>query len=159
VRPARIDQYGIRALLRLEQSAIKFEIVFEARLSLDIPKSSSAIAGVRTLSLADLTASKLLANSDRFRDNSVHCRDLIDLAMLAPDKRTFATAWEKATLAYGDSVGKDLAKAVQSLRDRPDHLEQCQRALSMGGTPRALLWQRIKTVEKMGLQQTRGLEP
>jgi hypothetical protein len=149
VRPARIDQYGIRALLQVDRLSVKFEIVREARISLDVPKPSSRIAGIRRLSLVDLTASKLLANSDRFRDDSVYCRDLIDLAMLAPERKTFTSAWAKAKLAYGDSVATDLSKAVQSLRERPKRLEECQRALGIDTTPKALLWQRIKAVEKL----------
>ena len=42
------------------------------------------MCGVPSLTPLDLAASKLLANADRWLDDGVFSRDLIDLAMMAP---------------------------------------------------------------------------
>src|SRR5690606_3760814 len=68
-REARIDQYGIRGFLLVRGSRIKFEIVREARIEFDVPTSGDQVGGIHTLTLRDLGASKLLANSDRWRDD------------------------------------------------------------------------------------------
>lgn len=143
-RDIRADQYGLRTLVQVDGVAIKLEIVHEARISLDAPAAADAVCGVPTLTPLDMAASKLLANSDRWADDAVHSRDLIDLAMLEPTKALLRRALAKAAVAYGDSVQADLAKAITALRERPQRLEQCMRALGMNGVPRALLWARIR---------------
>lgn len=49
---------------------------------LDVPPVRRKILGVTVMGAGDLAASKLLANADRWRDDSVFSRDIIDLAML-----------------------------------------------------------------------------
>jgi hypothetical protein len=61
---------------------IKFEIILEGRIQLDSPDFQDEICGIATLTLLDMVTSKLLANSDRWRDDAVFSRDLIDLAMM-----------------------------------------------------------------------------
>lgn len=78
----RADQYGIRTRVRMDGHAIKFEIVREARIELALPGPDDLICGVGALSVLDLAASKLLANSDRQADDGVFSRDVIDLAMM-----------------------------------------------------------------------------
>ena len=73
-------------------------------------------------------------------------RDLIDLAMLQPNGKLLAQAMAKAHLAYGDSIANDLAKAAQQLQDREGRLARCMQALQINHLPKALLWQRIKTL-------------
>ena len=63
---------------------IKFEIVLEARIELELPGPEDRIEDVATLTPLDMAASKLLANSDRWADDSVFSRDIIDLAMMKP---------------------------------------------------------------------------
>ncbi len=57
-------------------------------------------AGPRsTLTRLDLAASALLASSDRWADDAVHSRDLIDLAMMRLDRtllRAALGAWPRA---------------------------------------------------------------
>lgn len=142
-RPARTDNYGIRAAVLVAGVPIKFEIVHEGRIDLDTPPVEAAICGVRTLTGADLVASKLLANDDRWADLSVFSRDLIDLAMMAPSTADLTTGAEKAVGAYGRSVGQSVRSAVEQLRRRPDRLDACTRALQMHA-PRAVVWQRIR---------------
>ena len=49
----------------------------------------------------------------------------------------------KAVDAYGTSIGTSLDKAVAHLRDRPQRLDACIRALKIDA-PRATVWQRIR---------------
>jgi Nucleotidyl transferase AbiEii toxin, Type IV TA system len=146
-REVRADQYGIRTMLRVDDAEIKFEIVLEARITLDAPGDGDLLCGVATLTPLDLAASKLLANADRWRDDSVLCRDLIDLAMMMPSKALLREAIAKAEGAYGAVVVTDLRHAIQALRERPHRLDHCMQAMRMNSVPKALLWQRIKSLE------------
>ena len=144
-RELRADQYGLRTLLAVDGADIKFEIVLEGRIELEQPNEADRLCGVCTLTPLDMAAAKLLANSDRWRDDSVFSRDLIDLAMMAPPKKLREQALAKAAQAYGASVEADLVSAIQTLRDRPQRLERCMRALQMT-LPAAQLWQRIRAL-------------
>ena len=147
-RELRADQYGLRTLVREGGVAIKFEIVLEARIAFDLPGPADAIAGVLGLTPLDLAAGKLLALADRWRDDSVFSRDLIDLAMMQPAKPMLRAAVMKAATAYGDSVESSLASAVQDLRERPHRLDACMGAMQMTTVSKAQLWTRIKALEK-----------
>jgi len=140
-----IDSYGIRALVLAAGSVIKFEIVKEGRINLDIPSPSDQVCGVRTLTRTDQVASKLLANDDRWADTSTFSRDLIDLAMMKPTAATLAAGAHKAAGAYGKSIGESLARAVSYLRDQPQRLDECIRALKVDA-PRAVVWQNIRNL-------------
>lgn len=148
VRELRADQYGLRTLLCEGGVAIKFEIVLEARIAFDRPGPNDVIAGVTALTPLDMAASKLLALADRWRDDGVFSRDLIDLAMMQPAKPLLRAAIAKAATAYGNSVEASLAKAIQDLRDRPHRLDICMGAMQMSTLSKAQLWSRIKTLEK-----------
>jgi hypothetical protein len=145
-RDMRADQYGIRTMLQVDGAAIKFEIVLEARIELETPGEDDRQCGVATLTPMDRATSKLLANSDRWRDAAVMSRDLIDLAMMAPPKALLKRALAKAEVAYGDSVAADLARAVEDLRVRPHRLDQCMQAMAMTTVSKAALWARIKAL-------------
>ncbi|MAG79463.1 MULTISPECIES: nucleotidyl transferase AbiEii/AbiGii toxin family protein [Limnobacter] len=139
LREVRADQYGIRTAIGLGQHNIKFEIVLEGRIEFEMPKPTDEVCGVATLSVVDLLASKLLANSDRWADEGVFNRDLIDLAMMKPGFDVFAKALVKAETAYGQSIQQDLDKAIGKLLDKPDWLEKCMRAMGMSDTAPASL--------------------
>ena len=145
-RTVRADRYGIRTAVTVDDIAIKFEIILEGRISLATPGKDDRLCGVATLTPLDMATSKLLANSDRWADDAVFSRDLIDLAMMTPTKSLLSRAIDKASAAYGDSIERDLAKAVQNLRDRPERLDRCMAALQITSVPKALLWQRIRTL-------------
>lgn len=134
LREVRADQYGIRTAIGLGQHNIKFEIVLEGRIDFETPTATDEVCGVATLSVVDLLASKLLANSDRWADEGVFNRDLIDLAMMKPSFDVFAKALAKAETAYGQSIQQDLEKAIGKLLDKPDWLEKCMRAMGMSDT-------------------------
>lgn len=143
LREIRADQYGIRTLLDVEGDPIKFEIIHEGRIALDVPDSVDQVCGVTTLSSLDMAASKLLANADRWADRSTFSRDLIDLAMLTPSAAQLDTAIGKAANAYGNAIERCLSSAISYLADNPTRLGQCMRALQMFDTPESVLWQNI----------------
>ncbi|HRK39327.1 MAG TPA: nucleotidyl transferase AbiEii/AbiGii toxin family protein [Burkholderiaceae bacterium] len=147
-RELRADQYGLRTLVQMDGQAIKFEIVREARIELEAPGNSDAICGIATLTRLDLAASMLLANSDRHADDSVFSRDVIDLAMMNLRLPLLQVALAKAELAYGDSVARDLAKAIDRLQGRAGWLERCMQAKAMT-LPKAVVWQKVRALRRL----------
>jgi hypothetical protein len=148
LREVRADQYGIRTQVRMDGHAIKFEIVREARITLQAPGPQDQICGISTLSVLDLATSKLLANADRQADEGVFSRDVIDLAMMNLKLPQLREALEKATEAYGASIAKDLAKAIDRIQNRQGWLERCMQAMAMD-MPKALLWQKIRGLRQV----------
>jgi hypothetical protein len=148
LREVRADQYGIRTQVRMDGHAIKFEIVREARITLQAPGPQDQICGISTLSVLDLATSKLLANADRQADEGVFSRDVIDLAMMNLKLPQLREALEKATEAYGASIAKDLAKAIDRIQNRQGWLERCMQAMAMD-MPKALLWQKIRCLRQV----------
>jgi hypothetical protein len=147
-REVRADQYGIRTRVKSGQSQIKFEIVLEARIELAEPKEDDRLCGVYALSPLDLAAEKLLANADRWRDDAVFSRDLIDLAMMRADRALLEAACLKAEGAYGESVRRSLAQAVDLLRSDPARLQRCMTALKITTVSKAQLVQAIRRVAR-----------
>jgi len=142
----RSDQYGIRTKLYVETNPIKFEIVLEGRIGLAKPGKEDSILGVATLTKLDMAVSKLLANSDRGLDMGVHCRDVIDLAMIHLSKSEFSEATVKAQEPYGEAILSDLSKVIDMLGETNGLLERCMKAMDVS-VPRALLWQNIRKVK------------
>ncbi|WP_374029955.1 nucleotidyl transferase AbiEii/AbiGii toxin family protein [Bdellovibrio bacteriovorus] len=146
MREVRADQYGVRTMLQADDIEIKFEIVFESRIELETSGKNSKICGVSTLTSLDMATTKLLANSDRWSDSSVYSRDVIDLAMVGLPKDELALAKSKAAEVYGESIQRDLEKAIDFLAMRKGRLEQCMDALKIDTVPKALLWKKIKNL-------------
>ncbi|HET6588049.1 MAG TPA: nucleotidyl transferase AbiEii/AbiGii toxin family protein [Oleiagrimonas sp.] len=146
-REIRADRYGIRMFVLVEKVPIKFEIVNEGRIQFDVPGRADKVCGVYTLSRTDLAASKFLANADRWPDDSVFSRDVIDLAMLDMPPRQLAPALRKAWEAYGATVVTDMRRALDTLRDRPGRLERCIKALSIA-LPPAAVQQRLRSLAR-----------
>ncbi|MHB1124372.1 MAG: nucleotidyl transferase AbiEii/AbiGii toxin family protein [Ramlibacter sp.] len=144
----RADQYGIRTKLNVEGAPIKLEIVLEGRVVLETPSAQDVVCGVATLAPLDMAASKLLANSDRWPDDSVFSRDLIDLAMMRPALPLLRAAVTKAAGAYGDSILRDLGRAIERMQSRAGWLERCMQAMAMTD-PSALVWQRIRALRRV----------
>jgi hypothetical protein len=147
-REIRADQYGIRTQLQMDGLPIKFEIVREARITLDAPKDNDKVCDVSTLTPNDMAASKLLANSDRQADDGVFSRDVIDLAMMDLKLPALRLAMAKAEEAYGPAVLRDLAKAVERIKTRHGWLERCMQAMAID-LPKALLWQKIRALTRV----------
>jgi len=126
----------------VEGETIKFEIVLEGRVRLDPPGPLDSVCTVSCLTLADMACSKLLANSDRWNDDGVFSRDLLDLAHLPLKQNQLLNALSKAEGAYGESVQKDLIESLERLLGRDGWLERCRQALKVE-EPKAVLWQKL----------------
>jgi hypothetical protein len=130
-REMRIDQYGIRFTGVLEATALRIELIREARIELD-PGIRTAWSPVDCLSIPDCFAEKLLANSDRWADRQVLSRDLMDLAALrarcgpAPEP-----AWTKVESAYKSAPTEDLRKALALVNGNPEYRRRCFQGLEI----------------------------
>lgn len=147
LRDVRIDQYGIRSMLEVVGTEIKFEIVLEGRIELSAPGPDDTVCGIASLSPLDIATSKLLANSDRWNDDGAFNRDLIDLAMMHPDRDLLKAAVSKARGAYGDAIEVDLGKAIYRVKNRNGWLERCMEAMAMD-LPKAVVWKHIRELKK-----------
>ena len=147
-REVRADQYGIRTTLLVAGHPVKFEIVLEGRMTLEPPAPEDEICGIATLTPLDMAAGKLLANSDRWADDGVFSRDLIDLAMMQAPLSLLRRALAKAEGAYGPAILRDFEKALDRLMSRSGWLDRCMQAMDMQ-LPKALLWQRLRQLRKL----------
>ena len=148
IREIRSDQYGIRTMLMIAEQPIKFEIVLEGRIDLEIPGADDEVCGVATLTPLDMLTSKLLANSDRWNDDGVFSRDVIDLAMMTPSSPMLRKAVAKSEQAYGQTICQDLDKAIGRLQMRHDWMDRCMKAMSMN-IPKAVLWKRVRALRRV----------
>lgn len=147
-REVRADQYGIRTMLLVDDLPIKFEIVLEGRIELEAATEKDRVCGVSMLTPLDMATSKLLANSDRWSDDSVFSRDVIDLAMMNPTLPVLRKALLKAQGAYGEAITRDLDRAIERLQNRPDWLERCMLVMAMT-LPKAALWSKIRALRRV----------
>ena len=138
----RADQYGIRGRIAVDGVPVKFEIVLEARISFELPGMHDKICGIRTLSVLDLATEKMLANSDRWGDVAVFNRDIIDLAMMRASRSLLRSAIEKAESAYGDTIKRDLEKAIDRVLNKDKWIDRCIAAMDIS-EPKASLMQRV----------------
>jgi hypothetical protein len=130
-RAMKADQYGIRGIIAVNNTHLRFEIVREGRISLDGYKDLAW--GVPRLSEADRITEKFLANSDRCQDRATSYRDAIDLGMLAHYRGHFPpSALAKAELAYGADIMRKLDWVVARLSDAA---ERRHAATSLGMDP------------------------
>jgi hypothetical protein len=141
------DQYGIRTRVLIDGKPVKIEIVREGRIALEAPGTADEICHIATLTPLDMATSKLLANSDRWPDDSVFSRDLIDLAMMKPSLLLLRNAVAKAEGAYGASVLRDLQRAIERMQARTGWLERCMQIMAMREPP-AAVWQRIRALRR-----------
>lgn len=146
-REVRTDEYGIRTGLRVDGQRIKFEIVREGRIDFAQPGRNDVICGAPTLTPLDMAASKLLANTDRWRDDGVFSRDLIDLAMMSPRLPLFRHALAKAESAYGPAVQEALDKAIDRFQNHLGHAERCMDVMAITLT-KAQLWQKVRALQR-----------
>jgi hypothetical protein len=146
IRDLRTDQYGIRTVIGIGEAKIKLEIISEGRISFDLPEPKEFIDGIPSLTRLDSIASKLLVNSDRYADDSVYSRDLIDLAMIKPTKKELHLAMEKAKKAYGDSIQRDLVRSIDYLFQREKRLDKCTDYLKID-LPVSVIYQNIQKLK------------
>lgn len=138
------DRYGIRTFLELDGEKIKFEIVSEGRIDIEGPTGHGFPLAV--LSRADCFAEKLLANADRWNDESVCGRDVIDLAFMIIKwpREDAAAGADRARVAYGKIVDGALKKAVTAMQERKPWAKRCVTALAITDPWRAgcVRWRR-----------------
>jgi hypothetical protein len=127
-RDIKADQYGVRFPVRVDGTIIKFEIVAEARITLNPPEYPVGIT-VPCLDFADSCAEKLLANADRWDDSSVESRDLIDLAVLRQQGVIPASAFDKAEIAY--RVRQPFRLALTAFAAKPAYRRSCFQSLQI----------------------------
>ena len=101
-----------------------------------------------TLVPLDMATSKLLANADRWSDDGVFSRDVIDLAMMNPSLPLLRKALLKAQGAYGETIARDLERAIERLQNRPDWLERCMQVMAID-LPKAVLWSKIRALRRV----------
>jgi hypothetical protein len=147
-REVRADAYGIRTALLVAGHPVKFEIVLEARIHLAAPGARDEICGIACLTPLDMAASKMLANSDRWMDDGVFSRDLIDLAMMKPSLALLREAVAKAEGAYGAAILRDLGKAIHRMQSREGWLEHCMKTMAVHVT-KAEVWQRVRALRRV----------
>lgn len=147
-REVRADQYGIRTTLLADDQPIKFEIVLEGRIEIEAATRKDQVCGISTLTPLDMASSKLLANSDRWSDDAVFSRDVIDLAMMSPSLPLLRKAVLKTQGGYGESITRDLDRAIERLQNRPDWLERCMQLMAMS-LPKAVLWSKIRALRRV----------
>ncbi len=70
-------------------------------------------------------------------------RDIVDLAMIQPNRQVLTQAIAKASVAYGESVVRDARSAIAWLLERGAALQRCQQAMGME-QPRAVLVHRLR---------------
>ena len=90
----------------------------------------------------------MLANSDRWSDDGVFSRDVIDLAMMRPALPLLRKAMLKAEAAYGQAIARDLGRAIDKLQSRHDWLERCMQAMAIS-LPKAVLWANIRALRRV----------
>jgi len=132
LRDVRADRDGVRTVLKLDDTPIKFEIVAEGR----IPLVGASVDGIPVpcLSRVDMFAEKLLANADRYLDKSVMSRDVLDLVVMQSKWGEIpAQAWQKAESAYGTSVRIALSRAREMLQADTAYFELCLQKMAFDG--------------------------
>jgi hypothetical protein len=127
-REIQANQYGVRFPVVIDGYSIKVEIVAEGRIELDSPERVDWLP-VACLNAVDRVAEKLLANSDRWPDESTASRDLIDLAMIRLQAPFPEAAIAKAEAAY--PVIEPLKRAILQFQANPDYRDRCYQMLQV----------------------------
>jgi len=137
------DRYGIRTFVDVGGEKLKLEIILEGRIGL----SGGTADGlpVPALDAASCCAEKFLANADRWNDESVLGRDVIDLAFMAVrwGREPLRSGAAVATEAYGKVVAGDTKRAATKMLERADWRRRCVAALGLTDTRTLLAGLRV----------------
>ena len=130
-REVRADRYGIRTFMELDGEPIKFEIISEGRIRLDTEQAAEL--PVPSLDAVSCFAGKFLANADRWADQSVLSRDIIDIAFMIRGWGADAAVagLRRATEAYGKVVVESMGKAIGALEGEPGYFRHCMSELAI----------------------------
>lgn len=125
------DMYGIRTVFNIDGQLVKFEIVNEARI--DLSGAVVKALHVPCLDKPCCFAEKILANDDRWIDESVLSRDIIDLAYMTESwgAAPFSDGMHKAQAAYGDVVMRSVRAAAKRLIDDKTYYKKCVDSLRL----------------------------
>jgi hypothetical protein len=128
------DRYGIRTVIDVAGDRIKLEIILEARIALS--GSTTQELRVPALDAQSCCAEKFLANADRWGDESVMGRDVIDLGFMAVKwgRGPLRAGLAIATEAYGKVVAADAKRAATKMLERAEWRRRCVAALSLTDT-------------------------
>lgn len=137
-REPNFVRHGIRAAAVLDDTPVHIEIILEGRLPMKHPAPEDRVAGVWSMAEEDLVATKLMANADRYADDSCHSRDIIDLAMLATDGILSPAGVAKARTVYEKNIDIALVRAKEMLLETDGRLVQCMGELKMKMHPHDL---------------------
>jgi hypothetical protein len=133
-REVRADRDGIRTFIEIEDSRVKFEILFEGRI--DLVGHVDRALELPVLEPELCVAEKLLANADRGLDESTLSRDLIDLAFAAVHfgKPTLTAGLDLAERAYGVAVRRQLGLALDLFQKNRARAAACIESLAVDDT-------------------------
>lgn len=129
LRNYKSDRDGIRTVLEVDGEPIKFEIIYEGRIDLDVEET---FLPVPTLSKECLFAEKLMANTDRGLDKTTHSKDIIDLIMMqhvwgdVPDK-SLKIAFD----AYKSTISFSFEKVFNMVSRDKSHIKTCFKQVEM----------------------------
>lgn len=137
MRDIRADFYGARSVIDVKGTPIKIEVVRQDTSFLI--GENNPVLGVPTLNKSSLFVTKFLANADRYRDRSVHGRDIIDLVFMAAKWGPApAQAWATAEKVYPRIVRPAYQNALSQLQD-PDYRQACLNALKIDAAHDAMI--------------------
>jgi len=127
-REIQTNQSGVRFPVVIDGYSINVEIVAAGRIELEQPETFDGLP-VACLNSIDRVAEKLLANSDRWLDQSTASRDLIDLAVLRLQAPFPEQAIAKAEAAY--PVIEPLQRSIVRFQANPDDRQHCYQLLQV----------------------------
>ena len=140
---SNLEQY--RALRELLTSPAGISAIVRAEVS-SLQQIGDEICGITTLRPLDMATSKLLANADRWRDDGVFSRDIIDLAMMDPSLPMLREAVIKAEKPYGQSILQSLEKSINRLQDHDNGwLDRCMMVMDVN-VPKATIWKQLNNL-------------
>lgn len=107
---------------------MKLEIIADYNLEIGKPEIYNDLPCLNSI---DRVAAKLMANADRWADNTKFSRDLIDLAIIANARKSLPKkALEKSKLVYPDA-GTSLKAALVAFQSFPERREKCYETLQI----------------------------
>lgn len=138
---------------------IPIEVSFFLDRNIDFSGEMDKELGVPVLSRCDLYATKLMANADRGSNRSALGRDAIDLAMMIGSWGPIPTlAWDKAEQAYGESVVRGFARALDLIQDQ-SYLVSCLHRMKMDSRLAQLIPQILNNEYSFQLRKQGGSTP
>jgi len=146
LREPNFHRHGIRLAVLLDGTPVKIEILLENRIPFAACLPEAAIEGVWSLAEEDLVATRLMANTDRYGDDSFMSRDIIDLAMLATDGILSPAGVTKARKVYQNGIDTAFVRAKAMLLESDGRVATCMRELKMKMPPHELA-RRIERLE------------